>query len=226
MKTYGIYVNSDENLKEQFGSSNLHIVKGFDTRGGKWENFSEKICPIASSKLKKSIEMQKREFHHDLTEGAVGCFLSHIHVYKTFLKETNEKYIFVVEEDTVHHPYLSFNFDDSKYPKNFDMIFLNYNLREKYKYNEHYYGLRPNGIFWMTNAYIISRKGAMKIVRRCFEKDKMKMQFDSYLSFLHQQGYLSLFFTNFRYFPQKESHQTTIQTTEILNPHNFVLCNI
>lgn len=225
MKIYGIYVDSDKNLKEQFSSSNLHLVKGIDTRDGKWEKFSENICPVAFNKLKKSIRMQTREFHHDLTEGAVGCFLSHLHIYEKFLDETNEKYMFCVEEDTVCDPSLVFEFEKSKLPQNFDIIFLNYNAREKYRWNEDYYALRKNGLFWMTNAYIISRRGAFKVLQH-FKKHKMRIQFDSYLSLLHQQGILKLFFSKFRYFPQKKSHKTTIQTTVIEKPFVFDLCKI
>ena len=138
------------------------------------------------------------------------------------MNETNEKYVFCVEEDTVCDPSLVFEFNKSKLPQNFDIIFLNYNAREKYRWNEDYYALRKSGLFWMTNAYIISRQGASKILER-YRKDKITMQFDSYLSLLHQEGVLRLFFSRFRYFPQKKSHKTTIQTTVIENPSVFDL---
>lgn len=222
MKTYGIYVNSRENLLEQFPSIPIEFVQGIDTRKGQWKQFSEKICPKAFEKLKTSSATKKRDFHHDLTEGAVGCFLSHIRVYEKFLKETEDEYILVLEEDTILE--LQYNFENEKrtFPKHFDMIFLNYFLRGRCRHNQHFYVLREKGHFWMTNAYIISREGARKVLQH-FEHNLIQIQFDSYLSLLHQQRVLSLYFTVFRYFPQKKSHKSTIQTSFVINPHCFTL---
>lgn len=222
MKTYGIYVKSDQNLKKQFESKDIEIVKGVDTRNGKWKNFASKIDQYACQKLEHTVKTNLRDYHHDLTEGAVGCFLSHLKIYKKFLKCSNEKYALIFEEDTMVHPHIVFSLESKSFPPKMDIVFLNYCLMKKIRYNNDYYRLRPDGHFWMTNAYIISRNGARKIIKHS-EQNKIKMQFDSYLSSLHQQKYLSLFFTSFCYFPQKKEHETTVQTSQIKNRNCYDL---
>jgi len=222
MKIYGIYVKCDQNLKKQFGLKEIEIVKGVDTRNGKWKRFASKIDQHACQKLENTIKTNFRDYHHDLTEGAVGCFLSHLTIYEKFLKDSNEQYALVFEEDTIVHPHIAFSLESQSFPLHMDIVFLNHCLMKKIRYNKDYYRLLPDGHFWMTNAYIISRKGARKIIKHS-EKNKIKMQFDSYLSSLHQQKYLSLFFTSFCYFPQKKQHETTVQTSQIKNHHCYDL---
>ena len=67
------------------------------------------IHPIAYNKFIKQLVIMK-EKDEDLTPGAIGCYLSHISLYKEALKK-GEKTILVFEDDT-------------QIPKNFKEMFL------------------------------------------------------------------------------------------------------
>ncbi len=81
-----------------------------DTRGVKFLHYKSMIHPIAYNKLYKTISNNERKKDEDLTPGAIGCYLSHISLYKEALKR-GEKTILVFEDDT-------------QIPKNFKEMFL------------------------------------------------------------------------------------------------------
>ena len=70
-------------------------IEGVD---GKKLNIKELVSPEAYSNIIKSEKTKYRKFHYELTRGAVGCYLSHINVYKAVKKQKN-KYAFIFEDD-------------------------------------------------------------------------------------------------------------------------------
>lgn len=105
-----------------------------------------------------------------LTDGEVGCYLSHINTLKEFLS-TDDDYAIVIEDDIEITENLMFfinEFKDSKEPNNFDIILLGYRNgygslwgatsflgRDIIRFSDCGYG---------AHAYLITRYGAEKIL--------------------------------------------------------------
>ena len=106
-----------------------------------------------------------------LRRGEIGCYLSHIKVWKEFLK-SNDKYALILEDDAVFID----NFKDKlkkllkeiNFP--FDMIYLNDNC-------EHHFGddclhgikkteniFKPGTVGYGLYGYLLSREGAKKLI--------------------------------------------------------------
>ena len=189
-KYTGAYVinleECDDRKKEFFKEWNniddrINVIKAFDTRDGMWLDYKHKISKKAIEELKEAIETKKRKTHASLTEGAVGCYLSHLKCWKRFLKESTSKddYCLILE-------------DDSSVPKN--LIKINNNIVKRMNakwgiillgwqsiseflpFNEDL--LIPKK-FWHTHAYLLSNFGARKLLEL---HDKIEVQVDCFMS--------------------------------------------
>lgn len=131
------------------------------------------IKPFLKDKLDRE-ELSKKGIISEyctLNMGEIACYLSHIRVLKQFLR-SKEDYVIVFEDDLeknnkefVHE---KINNIIQTVPKNFDIIYLGrYNdlcvfnkSINKYLYRTYY----STGM----HSFIISRKGANKILKNCF----------------------------------------------------------
>jgi len=191
MKNYiGAYVinlEANKDRKEKFLKEwnnidpKINIVKAIDTRGNLWKNYKQHISEKAIKDLREVIKNKIRKSHDYLSEGAVGCYLSHLNCWKRFLRESTSKddYCLMLE-------------DDSTIPKNlikitnnivnrikteWGIILLGWNATAKYlPFNKDL--LIPKG-FWTTHAYILSNFGARKLLEI---HDKIEMPLDVFIS--------------------------------------------
>lgn len=159
----------------------LKFVEAVDTRLHLWKYYKDYLSKESLKELKQTIKNKKRETHDALTEGAIGCYLSHIKCWKKFLKECKDEdgYCVIFE-------------DDSSIPKNLIKIMDNIakNIQEKWgvillgwtatsqysSYNKHLY--IPN-TFHQTHAYMLSSYGAKKLLKL---HDKIEIQLDYFMS--------------------------------------------
>jgi len=94
--------------------------------------------------------------------GQKGCTASHLLVWKNFLESSEKPYLFVAEDDMLPH----FNFMQlfpmywEKTPKDFDIVMVGNQLESK---NREDFILKKRTA--CTHAYIISRKGAIKLLK-------------------------------------------------------------
>ena len=101
MKNYiGAYVinleaNKDRKKKflEEWNNIDprINIVKAVDARGNLWKNYKQHISEKAIKDLREVIKNKIRKSHEDLSEGAVGCYLSHLKCWRRFLEESTSK---------------------------------------------------------------------------------------------------------------------------------------
>lgn len=100
--------------------------------------------------------------------GEIGCFLSHLTVLKEFIKSKQE-YCLVLEDDVA----LAKNFKNltlealNECPANFDLLYLYAILEQKQAVgviDDKKYVLK-GGKFWGTLAYLVSKKGATKVIK-------------------------------------------------------------
>ena len=79
------YINLDDhtdrnqnikNILSQIGYNNITTISAVDTRNGisKYKNL---IDPKSYNKLLENNKNKKRGNHEDLTNGSIGCYLSH-----------------------------------------------------------------------------------------------------------------------------------------------------
>ena len=191
MKNYiGAYVinlEANKDRKEKFLKEwnnidpKINIVKAIDTRGNLWKNYKQHISEKAIKDLKETIKNKTRKSHEDLSEGAVGCYLSHLKCWKRFLRESTSKdnYCLIFEDDSIIPKNLIkiTNNIVNRIKTEWGIILLGWNATAKYlPFNKDL--LIPKG-FWTTHAYILSNFGARKLLEI---HDKIEMPLDVFIS--------------------------------------------
>jgi GR25 family glycosyltransferase involved in LPS biosynthesis len=217
MKTYYITIknlsyNQDKLLYLRNFNLDPIIVKGIN-------GYCESEY-IDSYEYKNYINEQYKIFG---PKGAIGCFLSHIKVWKRFISDKNsdDDKIMVLEDDII----LEDNFNDKlklllkDVPSDYDILYLGYiggnvfNLigsllginREEKIITENI--IIPS-ISFATHAYIISKKGIHNILNR-FEKFKLDNHIDYYLQSSRNLNCYSSF--------PRIAYQTSTDTLNSLN---------
>lgn len=219
---YCINLASEEerrkHILDKFGGY-VEMVEAIDTRENKWMEYSHYLTEEGLKQMKRSAETKKREQHHELTPGAIGCFLSHIKCWNKFLDTypSDSDFIFVLEDDTM--PKISFDKTFTKISQNFpprcDLLlcsYLYYGEEEKVEHmGVEYKFLRPYAAFYLLNAYFITARGIKKILNDLHKKDnKFYKQLDSYLSDLLNEQVINVFLLK-----ENECFQVGISPTSI-----------
>jgi GR25 family glycosyltransferase involved in LPS biosynthesis len=127
-----------------------------------------------------------------LSPNEIGCLLSHIKVYEESLKNEDEDYILVLEDDV---NLISFINNDnklylSKIIQNYECIQLCIIISNQVKlnkndplllnWNSEFNKLYPYPGIWSTGAYIISKQGRIKIIES-FKKGDLLRPSDFYI---------------------------------------------
>lgn len=219
---YCINLASEEarrkHILDKFGGY-VEMVEAIDTRENKWMEYSHYLTEEGLKQMKRSAETKRREQHHELTPGAIGCFLSHIKCWNKFLDTypSDSDFIFILEDDTM--PKVSFDKTFTKISQNFpprcDVLlcsYLYYGQEEKVEHGDvEYKFLRPHSAFYLLNAYFITARGIKKILNDLYKKDnKFEKQLDSYLSDLLNDDLLNVFVLK-----ENECFQVGISPTSI-----------
>lgn len=194
----------------------LHFLNAYDTRGSNISLYKELIDKKSWKQLEKSNRRKQRDYHHNLTNGAVGCFLSHIDILKTIVKK-GEPYSIILEDDCeckIENLDEYFKYVISNLPKDCDILFLDY-FTIRYDpensdiINEEF--IRPrnrhNFKLWGAHCLLITYEGAKKILEN---HTKVKIQYDSFISKLYREHKINIYLTKNRFFKQS-GHSTDIQ---------------
>lgn len=131
-----------------------------------------------------------RTKHHQLSRGAIGCYLSHLQLFKQLLQSNDDMYL-ILEDDAVIFPQSMRRLQDviQHAPCDWDIILLTY-IRMR--------GLRVNDVYskvhgmWGTTGYIVNRKGASTFIKNTDETN-IDAQIDIYLGYLSQRGILNIY---------------------------------
>lgn len=179
-----------EHILKTFGSF-VEIVDAIDTRDNKWQNYSHYLTDNGLRQMKRSEMTKTRRQHHELTPGAIGCFLSHIKCWNKFLdlNPLDKEFVFILEDDTM--PSISFDKTFTKVVDNFppkcDILLcdhLAFGEMDDETYNDvEYKRLVPPCSFYLLNAYFITAGGIKKIFKDLHRRDnKFEKQLDSHLT--------------------------------------------
>jgi GR25 family glycosyltransferase involved in LPS biosynthesis len=164
----------------------------------------------------KSIKNQNRIYHYELPNiNAVGCFLSHYNIWKLILNTEGDNFI-IFEDDTQFNDIslIEINYRVSLLPNNWDIYLLSNNnfCYSRIKINKNLFKIKR---FFLTNSYIINKKGIKKI----FNSNTLfpiNQQIDSYLSDLTDDFNLNIYcHNNYKYYKQSQDFITDIQDNAV-----------
>lgn len=191
------------NLLNQYDFKN---VLRFPAIKGKDISIDE-LNKIIEPSAMKSILDNYRTDHHELSYGAVGCYLSHINIWKKLVNNDLD-YIIIFEDDA--NP--KFNFTElqqiiKNVPNDWDIIFFGGIYNDYNIIKDNIVKLKR---FYETHAYIINKKGALKLLTNAFP---IKKQIDSWLSDLASDNLVNIYgITQNKWIQNPEINSTDIQT--------------
>lgn len=161
---------------------------------------------ITSKTLKEINDVERlgyRKYHYQLTRGAIGCYLSHVTIWKDILDNNIDKAL--IFEDDINIPLNGkqlIEYHTTNIPEDYDIILLGCNCLNCEKKSNY----RIVKKFWGTYAYIITRKCIEKIYNRLFP---IKQQIDSELSDLSNE--LNIYSTITNIIPHANIGKSDIQ---------------
>lgn len=163
----------------------------FNAIVGKELNAAQYLTPNAYTVLRDTEQRGYRTKHYQLTRGAIGCYLSHIAIYRKLLADDKHDYYVIFEDDAVLAAYSKRSIAKavSKAPADWDIINLAPARKVVRKQSRYFEKLE---FFWGTSAYIIHKRGAAKMVAD-FEAKPISMQIDSKMSLMIAQGRLNVY---------------------------------
>ena len=153
---------------------------------------------VVSSRAYKEISMAEktgfRQKHYELSRGAVGCYLSHIHAWQSLLKSDKHAAI-IMEDDALLYPTIqSYLVQEVKViPDDWDIVLLGYECLHCAK-DETLGPIHRVYKFFGLHGYMINRKAINKITNSP-RLHPVRKQIDTVLSDMAQRGELQIYAT-------------------------------
>lgn len=114
-----------------------------------------------------------RTEHHELSFGAIGCYLSHVNLWK----DSNADILIIFEDDALPNFDINQMNEHMRYvPNDWDIILFGGIFNAKTDINEFIIKTKK---FYCTHAYMINKKSASRLAAKAFPISK---QIDSWLS--------------------------------------------
>jgi GR25 family glycosyltransferase involved in LPS biosynthesis len=221
------------NQYENYDISNKILLNRYPAIDGNTIEPEDWLTKKALDKLNESKRNGYRKYHHELTNGGIGCFLSHLSLYKNLLIDENSQMYFIFEDDAYTKNNIYTTLENTilpHIPNDWDVIILGYSrISGEIITNDidnHF--LKPSG-FWGLYGYIIRKSGAEKIIKEV-EVNKIDGQIDAYLSRMQQQDKINIymvrnpcvFHTHYENNkPVTSSIQTNVRKIKNINPNDF-----
>ena len=226
IKSYIINLEKDKNKYDlclkRLQKINLNPPERFDAIYVK-DEYDDYIKSITYPSVQYTIKYGRNAHNNIGSKGAIGCYLSHIALWKKLLESDQD--MFLIFEDDVD---LNNNIDNLMVKtndyintinkKNWDVIFLGYSLisllnndiqdipDDKYKITNIIYGL---------HAYIINKKGATKLLEKALP---IVDQLDSYMSYMAIMRDVNMYKPTELLFIQNNIKASSIQTDNSIKP--------
>ncbi len=209
-----LYLINLEHRKDRFDITNNLLNKydftnviRYPAVNGK-NMLKNELIQIVDPLAMKSILDNYRTEHHELSYGAVGCYLSHINIWKK-LEIDNLDYVIIFEDDAL--PNFSFLYLKEiieKYtPNDWDIILFGGIYNNNNIINDYIIKIQT---YYEMHAYIINKKGVSKLLSKVFP---IKKQIDSLLSDLASDNYINIYgITKNKWIQNSQINNTDIQT--------------
>jgi len=180
------------NFTEYYNKSDLNFkpFELFPAVVGKDLNLIDYLSENAYKEILIS-EKRGRKHHYDLTPGAVGCYLSHLRIYKK-LVNSNYNYGIIFEDDAImaKNTYEKMLLSLNNIPSDWDIILLGV-LCIKCDTSEKYIKISR---FWGTHGYLIKKQSAVKLLE--FLDKPLSKQIDADMSLLIKRGLIKVYGIN------------------------------
>jgi glycosyl transferase family 25 len=182
-----------ESFKHQYEKSDMawkkYIV--YPAVVGKDLDIVKHVTPDAYTRLMETDVTKRRKYHYDITRGAVGCYLSHLDIYRK-IATSDKKYGLIFEDDVMIATdfYKRMLFGLNTVPGNWDiyllgLICLNCDVKSDY------IGVNR---FWGLHGYLVKKETAKKLVDNL---DKLiSKQIDADISLLIKQRKITVYGIN------------------------------
>jgi glycosyl transferase family 25 len=173
---------------------------------GKDLDIKNYITPLAYDKLMETDRTKKRKHHYDITRGAVGCYLSHLNIYKK-IAESNKKNGLIFEDDVMIATdfYKRMLFGLNTVPNNWDIYLLGL-ICLKCDINNNFVDVTK---FWGTHAYLVKKDAAAKLVN--YFSKLIDKQIDADLSSLIKEKKIKVYAINPIIVVQQNEFESDIQ---------------
>jgi len=235
-KTFSVYCISlvdhgdrRDNLMSLVGDDvSIEFVPAVDTRGEKWMHYFHFLDDEGKDQMAWATTKKARRRHSDLTQGAIGCFLSHIVCYEKFVNESGDDVLVILEDDSAPGDQTSFRDNLKKIingmPDGTDVCMIHHEIHGRTvgcQMDDRYLAIDatdPGSRFYRTNCYVITREGAQKMLD-IFRKNGSVFhdQIDSYMTKLVKDGNIQMYFWHdTTVCPPSVYGETTIQTIGVV----------
>jgi GR25 family glycosyltransferase involved in LPS biosynthesis len=161
------------------------------------------LSQIANEELYQTLNRGYRTRHYQLTKGGIGCYLSHMNLYKQLIDDPVHDVYLILEDD------IKINYDTKKtidniltnFSEGWDFMLLGYLQLFNYKIESP--SQLQNTInkvttakyakvksFWGMHAYLINKRGAAKFLK---EHSIIECQIDSFISWLAIKNKINIY---------------------------------
>jgi glycosyl transferase family 25 len=201
---------------------NLNLPERFDAIYVK-DEYDDYIKSITYPSVQYTIKYGRNAHNNIGSKGAIGCYLSHIALWKKLLESDQEMFLIFEDDVDINNNIDNLMVKTNDYintinKKDWDVIFLGYSLisllnndipediNDKYKITNIIYGL---------HAYIINKKGARKLLEKALP---IVDQLDSYMSYMAIMRDVNMYKPTEILFIQNNIKTSTIQTDMSIKP--------
>jgi collagen beta-1,O-galactosyltransferase len=141
-------------------------------------------------------QMKMRAGEGQLTPGMIGCYLSHYGIFQEIV-DLSLPYAVIFEDDTMINPNIykkaigpAVTEQVGVYPADWDIVLLGH-ICKRCERVAGFNNVTRALYFWGTHGYIISQKGAQKMLAN--REQEITMQIDYFMGFLSQQHAIDIF---------------------------------
>lgn len=202
--------NRLQSFKHAFKQSDLsktHSLIRYAAADGRSLDIQSLVTPKALKEIQQAEKVKYRAKHYELTRGAVGCWLSHVRLWRDFL-ETDKEAALIFEDDCVMVTDIESRLADIRPPKDWDIALLGY-ICNRCTNQSCGDMIRVNRFFGM-HCYMVNRRFVRKFFASPYSKQIGK-QIDSVLSDMITDGTINVYASRKKVAWQNNRHGTTIQ---------------
>jgi GR25 family glycosyltransferase involved in LPS biosynthesis len=167
-------------------------IQRFSAIVGKELEPSDWLSETALTEFKQVEKYKYRTKHYQLTKGGIGCYLSHLTLFKQLLDDNSCDMYLMLEDDIKIDRRALKRIGEAlnEIPDDWDMLLIGY--ARVFNYNVISPKIAKIKSFWGTCGYIINKKG----VRTFLENhQKVECQIDSYMAWLAIKNKLNVYAT-------------------------------
>lgn len=192
--------------KSDISSLPLHR---FDAINGREIDAKRYVTKVAYETLLLNEKNRYRTKHYQLTRGAIGCYLSHVSIFKKLLEDPDCDYYVIFEDDAAILPKVEHKLQVAlRYaPDDWDIILLAPIMEVILERTPMF---KKYESFWGLCGYVINKRGARKFVEE-FDAKPIAMQIDSKMSLMIMEDKLTVYGYNEKLIWHDRSMGTDIQ---------------